>query len=170
MELKDLIKAELEGMDQSVSRAVDGLSHNELIWRPGLEAASIGLILYQQMRSEDRDIQVTIQGKTQVWDLDKWYEKLHLPANESGAGYTAAQIAAFPVPELKDLLAYGKAVRAQTLEYVKGVTPEKFEKIIKHPRLGDVTVGALFALIVVHGAHRIGQVMYLRGLQRGLNK
>ncbi len=170
MELNDFVKAELDGMKQSVDRAINGLTRNELIWRPGLESASIGLILYQQARSEDSDIHTTIQGKPQVWETEKWYEKLNLPASDRGAGYTVEQIVAFPVPELKDLLAYADAARARTLAYVKSASSSEWNRIIKHPRLGDVTVGALFALIVVHGAHRIGQVMYLRGLQRGLNK
>ncbi len=170
MELRDFIQAGLDRVKQGTTRAVDGLTLYELMWRPGPEANSIGLILFHQARSEDTFVQTRIQAKPQVWESEKWYQKLNLPASESGSGYTAEQVAAFPVPELKDLLGYAEAVRMRTLEYLKSMTPDKLDKVINMPRFGDVTIGAIFARIVVHLAQHVGEISYLRGLQRGMNK
>ncbi len=170
MEVRDFIQAGLDRAKQATMRAVDGLSHQELMWRPGHEANSIGIILFHAARSEDTFVQTRIQGKSQVWESDNWYQKLNLQATETGSGYTAEQCAAFPVPEGKDLLAYADAVRIRTLDYLKGMTPDKFDRVINTPRLGDVTIGAYLALMLVHLAQHAGEISYLRGLQRGMNK
>ncbi len=170
MEIREFIQSALDRVKQATTRAVNGLSHQELTWRPGPECNSIGLILFHQARFEDSFVQGRIRGKSQVWDLEKWYQKLNMPVSESGSGYTAEQIAAFPVPELTDLMGYAEAVRAQTLEYLRDITKDEFNKTINMPRLGDLTIGALFTIVVVHLAQHSGEISYLRGMQRGLNK
>ncbi len=170
MELRDFIQAGLDRVKQATTRTVDGLSHNELAWRPGPAANSIGLILFHQARMEDAFIQGRLQGKPQVWESEKWYQKLGLPINEIGSHYTVEQIAAFRVPELKDLVAYAEAVRSRTVEYLRDAPPGEFDKVINAPRLGDVKIGAYIALMLVHLAEHAGDISYIRGLQRGLDK
>ncbi len=170
MEVRDFIQAGLERARLATMKAIDGLSQYELMWRPGPEANSIGIILFHAARSEDTFVQTRIQGKPQVWESDKWYQKLKMPVGEVGAHYTVEQLAAFPVPELKDLLGYAEAVRTRTVDYLKGMTPDKFDRVINAPRLGDVTIGAYLALMLVHLAEHAGDISYIRGLQRGLDK
>lgn len=171
METREFIQAALDFVKGATMRGLDGLNQSELSWRPGPHANSIGLILYHQTRSEDTFVQSRIQGKPQVWESEKWYQKLNLPANDTGGhGYTAEQCASFPVPPLKDLLAYAEAVRKRTSEYLKDMTPDKFDRKINMPHFGDITVGAILALVISHGASHAGEISYLRGLQRGLDK
>ncbi|MBI4288336.1 MAG: DinB family protein [Chloroflexi bacterium] len=170
MELKDFIQAGLDRVKQATLKAVEGLTPDELKFRPGAEANSIGIIFLHQARSEDMFVQARIQGKPEVWESENWYQKLNLPVTETGGHYTVEQIAAFRVPELKDMVAYAGAVRARTSECLAGMTPDRFDRIINLPRRGDVSVGALFALILVHSAEHAGDISYLRGLQRGLDK
>ncbi|MEK7354143.1 MAG: DinB family protein [Chloroflexota bacterium] len=170
MELIDFIQAALNGTQRGVKRATDGLTAHELMWRPGPEANSIGLILFHGTRSEDTFIQATIQHKTTVWESEKWYEKLGMSATDPGAGYTMEQVAAFKAPALSDLLAYAEAVRAKTTEYIKELTPAQCDQKVTWGRMGEFTIGALLALIVNHYAQHAGEMSYLRGLQRGANK
>ncbi len=170
MELKGFIQAGLDRVKEAEGKALEGLSHYEMMWRPGHEANSIGLILFHALRSEDVSVQIRIQGKPQVWETEKWYQKLNLPVSETGSHYTAEQVAAFPVPELKDLMAYADAVRTRTSAYLKKVSPDGFDKIINVPSRGDVTIGWYFMHILVHLAQHAGEIAYLRGLQRGMNK
>ncbi len=170
MDLKDYIRNQLSSAKRATTRAIDGLSNSELAWRPGPGCNSIGLILFHQTRWEDTFVQATMQGKPQVWELERWYQKLNLPVGDTGSHYTAEQVDSFPVPELKDLLGYADAVRARTLEYLSSMTLEEFDKTISMPRLGDVTIGALFGFTVVHLAEHAGEISYLRGIQRGMDK
>lgn len=97
---------------------------------------------------------------------------------------------AFVVPNLKDLLGYAEAVRKRTLEYLKDLTPGTFDKTVDLPPLGpppkdipagtpnqprmspfrDMTVGSMLMMNVTHFAQHAGEISYLRGLQRGLDK
>ena len=103
---------------------------------------------------------------------EQWYRKLNLPENpmDVGYGYTAEQVATFPVPELGDLLGYAKAVQARTLDYVRSMTPGQSDEAIEERVLGETTVGQLFAYGLFEINQHIGQIAYLRGLQRGLDK
>ncbi len=170
METGDFILGMLDRMQQAVTTAVDGLTNEELAWRPGAEANPIGFVLWHQLRAEDGLIQGMIQKKPQVWVSERWYQKLNLPEADSGGRYTAEQVTAFPVPELKDLLGYAEAVRARTAEYLKAMTPDKFDEIIQTPFLGEVAIGRVLAFLLCEITQHIGQIAYLRGLQRGLNK
>ena len=90
---------------------------------------------------------------------------------DNGNDYTAEQVAGFSVPELKDLSGYAEAVRARTMAYLKGITPDKFDEEIQQPELfGGMNVGKLFSYMLCELTQHIGQIAYLRGLQRGLNK
>ena len=171
MKTGDFILGMLDRMQNPVTAALDGLSSEELRWRPGEEANSIGFTLWHQLRCEDAFVQGMIQRKPQVWVSEKWHEKLNLPENpqDVGYGYTAEQVAAFPVPELKDLLGYAEATRAQTVGYLKTISAESLDKVVQTP-FGELAIGQVFAILLCEITQHIGQIAYLRGLQRGLNK
>ena len=171
METNDFILNALERLQKAVKTAVSGLSHEELTWRPGEEANSIGFILWHQIRCEDSFIQGMIQQKPQVWIEDRWCQKLGMPENphDDGWGYTADQVAAFPVPDLKDLLEYAESTRTQIIGYLKSTTADKLDETIQTP-LGELTIGQTLAMLLCEIIQHTGQIAYLRGLQRGLDK
>jgi hypothetical protein len=124
-----------------------------------------------------------------IRETEKWYQKLNKAINDTGSHYTEEQCTAFVVPELKDLQSYAEAVRKQTLEYLKDMTPEKLDKKVDLPPMGpppkDVSggkstpprrlpfepiVGVLLLFTVTHLAQHAGEISYLRGLQRGMDK
>ncbi|MBM2824483.1 MAG: hypothetical protein HW402_147 [Dehalococcoidales bacterium] len=170
MEIREFVQGSLDRVKQTTTRVAEGLNQQELAWRAGPECNSIGIILFHMARFEDRFVQGRIQGKPEVWELEKWYEKLNLASSETGGGYTPEQVVAFRVPELKELMAYTGAVQARTLEYLKAMTDEELAKVVDLPRLGNPTVGVLFTLIITHLAQHAGEISYLRGVQRGANK
>jgi uncharacterized damage-inducible protein DinB len=171
METNDFVLDTLERVQGAVTAAVDGLSHEELAWRPGDEANSIGFILWHQIRCEDSIMQGMIQQKPQVWASENWHQRLKVTENpqDDGWGYTAEQVAAFPVPDLKDLLGYAEATRAQTIKYLKSTTTDKLDQTIKTP-MGELTIGQTLAMLLCEITQHTGQIAYLRGLQRGLDK
>jgi DinB superfamily len=190
METKELIQIGLENVKRALDRALDGLTPVELKWQPRPDANSIGIILFDITRSEDASIQSRLQGKPQLWESEKWYQKLNKAANDTGGHYTAEQVAAFVVPDLKDMLGYAEAVHKRTLEYLKDLTPGEFDKKVVLPPMGppptampagspnqprippfrDMTVGSMLMMNVTHFAQHAGEISYLRGLLRGMNK
>jgi len=170
MELKEYIRMEFDGLERSSKRVLDGLTQDEVLWRPACGCNSIGLILFHTARSEDSFIQGRLKGKPELWETGKWYKKLNLAENEAGAHYTAEQVNAFPVPKFEDLLAYYAAARVQTMNYLKTMTAASFDKKIKMPHFGEISLAGIFSIIVSHSAQHIGEISYLRGLQRGMDK
>ncbi len=145
MDLRDYVRNQLNSVKCVTTRALDGLSHQELMWRPGPECNSIGLILLHQARFEDAFVPTRMQTKPQLWESDKWYRKLNLTLGDTGSHYTPQHVVSFTVPEPKEMLAYADAVRARTVEYLNNITPEEFDRKISDPRLGETTVGAVIA-------------------------
>jgi uncharacterized damage-inducible protein DinB len=175
MELKVLIKSGLESVQRTVDRTLEGLTHDEVSWHPKPDANSIGLILFHMARSEDSFVNRIIQGKQQLWETGKWYEKLNKGLEDGGAHYTAEQVAGFVVPDLKDLLAYAAVVRNQTLDYVEKVAPETLDKEVIMPQMGPVkrppsNVGRILQMNVTHLSQHAGEISYIRGLRRGMDK
>ena len=164
METKDIITMELDNVRQGMTRLLDGLNHQELSWRPAYGCNSIGLIVFHMARFEDSTLQARIQGKPEVWESEKWYQKLNLPVTEAGAHYNVEQVNAFPVPELRELMGYTDAVRQRTMQYLKNVTPDQLDKRITMPRSGETPIAAVFARVVGHLFQHIGEISYLRGL------
>jgi hypothetical protein len=183
MEGKELIKFGFENIKRSVDRTLDSLTKEELTWHPRPDANSIGLIVFHMARSEDSFVNARIQGKPTIWEAGKWYQKMNKAVADSGAHYTAEQVAAFIVPELKDLLAYSDAVRAQTNEYLKRATPEELGRKVElppppHAPQGtppprapfEPLVGLMLLFTVAHLSQHAGEISYIRGLKRGMDK
>jgi DinB superfamily len=186
MEMKEFIQNGLGNVKRVFNRTLDGLTAAELKWQPRPDANSIGLILFHSIRAEDFLIH-TMQSKPQLWESEKWYQKLHKVIDDAGAHYTAEQVAAFVVPDLKELLAYAEAVRKNTIEYLTQLKSEDFDKKVDLPpppaRMAtqsgspapsrpafNLTVGLMLLMLVTHLSQHAGEISYIRGLQRGIDK
>ena len=169
MQLKKFIHGQLDGADQAIKRVIDGLKQEEIAWQPKSGCNSIGLILFHIYKVEDSFIQTNLQGKKELWEKGKWYQKLDLPVTEASAHYTVKQVDAFPVPKLKAILEYGAAVRTATLAYLDTLKAADFDKQIKM-RFGPLPMAVVFSILVSHSAQHTGEMSYIRGLKRGMDK
>lgn len=137
-------------------------------------------MVWHVARVEDRWLHRFAQDTTEIWQRDRWYQRCRLPESDTGVGYTVAQIEQFAVPALSDLQAYFDAVRQATVAYLQAVDPAELEV---HPgRMpfpevsggrglpADFTIGRMFRQLVGEENQHLGQIAYLRGLQRGLDK
>ena len=170
MDAKQAIQHGLGSTTRSAEKTISGLTPEELEWHPRPDANSIGLILFHMARSEDSFVQRMLQQKSQIWETGKWYERLHKEAADRGSHYTAEQVASFRVPELKDLQEYTTAVRQTTLEYLNGLTADDLDRKVDVPFLSAPTVGSMLMLVVTHLSQHAGDISYLRGLKRGMDK
>ncbi len=171
MEPKSVLRAALERAQALLDAAAGDLTQAEIAWRVGPQANPISFILWHLIRVEDRFVNSIIRDGTQVWETGDWPAKLGLPGDPlaTGNGFTAEQIADFPVPPLAALLDYQRAVRQVTLEYVDGLNGVGLARLVKHPRLGEQTVAAYLARVVVEVSQHTGQIDYIRGLKRSLD-
>jgi hypothetical protein len=169
MDVKELIRLELDNGKRGISKVLDGLTRQEITWRPCSGCNSIGLIVYHVARFEDSVIQNRIQAKPQLWESARWYQKMTLPLEDTGAHYTIDQVNAFSVPELADIVGYSEAVRVRTLEYLDNLPSDEISRQITMWR-GPMPVGGVLAVLVGHTFQHMGEISYLRGIQRGMDK
>ncbi len=166
MILNDFIETALNREQAYLLEAVGDLTPEELAWQPGADANPIGWMLWHTLRVEDMWIQFFVQRQPELWERDGWHEKFGLPTRDNGFGHTPEQVANFPALDLAELLRYGEAVRASTLEYLRGLAPEDFDRVPREQRPNLSVGGVLMQLLGEFYQHQ-GQIAYLKGLKRG---
>ena len=186
MEMKDLVQVGLENATKMLYDALDGLTASELKWQPRPDANSIGLLFFHFVRVEDSAIH-DIQGKPHLWVKEKWYQKFNKTVDAGQGNLTAEQISAFVLPDMKEWLVYAEAVRKDTLAYLKGLKNKDFEKQVDltppstpavatggnaalPPAHFTVVIGPLLMHMIAALSGRAGEISYIRGLQRGMDK
>lgn len=170
MEMHRYIGIELSSSKKAMERVLEGLTQAEAAWQPASGCNCIGLILFHVARAEDSMIQGLLQKTASIWESGKWYETLGLPKEEEGSHYTVDQVDAFKVPELSGILEYYDAVRARTKEILRGMPVDALDENITFPHYGDMPKATLFSFVAAHASQHTGEVSYLRGMQRGLDK
>ena len=168
MDTKFFIEQCLAATQSLLLKTLDGLTPDDLAWKPREECNSIGFLLWHMLRTEDIMIQRFAQRKQEIYEAEGWSAKLGTPPGETGYNYSLEQMTKFTVPKLEDLLAYGKSVSEHTLIYLRSLTAEKFDEKVRPNR--TETIGEIFGTVVAHLNQHVGQISYLRGLQKGLNK
>ena len=169
MEAKELISRSLEQSQGYLAKALDGLTQEEAAWSPGPECNCIAFILWHIAREEDLFVNRLIQQKDQLYEMESWREKLGTPAKDIGYQYTAEQLRAWPVPKLEVIQGYANSVREKTLPFLKELPSDKLSQVLRPDRSPD-SIGAMLCLMSTEIALHIGQIAYLRGVQRGLDK
>ena len=170
MDFKDIIRMALDEYMSELRRALDGLTPVERRFQPSPEAHHIDFAVWHMARVEDDWVQRFAQRTDAVWNRDGWPDRLGLPAKGSGHGYTADQVADLPSFDIDELMTYYDAVRKATLQYLDGLGQTDLDATPHPERRPDYTVGKMFSHVIVEESQHVGQVAYLRGLQRGLDK
>jgi hypothetical protein len=165
MECRDLVIDGLGRVEESLRMALDGLSAEQLGWRPSEQANSIGWLAWHLTRVQDDHVS-EIAGRPQAWIEDGWYARFGKPADpgDTGFGYTAEQVAALRIDGAGVLLEYHASVHRQSLEYLTQASCADMDRIIDTRFDPPVTVGVRLISVVDDCAQHTGQMAYVRGL------
>lgn len=158
----------LDGFDrvhELIPAVVEGLTSDELVWRPDQDANPIGWLLWHLLRVED-DHLADLAGLEQVWTSDGWSTRFALPYDDSdiGFGQDSQQVGRFLVPDPTVLVGYHEAVHAHTQEIVSRLTDADLERIVDDSYDPPVTMRARLVSVVNDTTQHIGQASYVRGL------
>ena len=167
MEAKELVLRSLEQSQGYLTKALDGLTQEEAAWYPSVECNSIAFILWHLARVEDFFVNRVIQREKELYEAEGWQEKLGTPAK--AYQYTVEELQTWPVPKLEVLRGYAETVRKKTLAFLDAIPPEKLSEVPRPDRSPD-SIGATLGRISTEIALHVGQICYLRGIQRGLDK
>jgi DinB superfamily len=168
MDAKEIVRMGLTEYWDGLRKALSGLTATERRFQPHTHANHIDFLVWHMARDEDGEIQAFAQRTSPIWQRDAWDQRLGLPPEDDGFGYTVEQVATLPRFDIADCLAYYEAVRRATLQYLDALTPADLDRCPDPVRRPGHTIGRTFSHLIVEGSQHLGQVAYLRGLQRGL--
>lgn len=150
---------------ETLPSIVDGLSVDDLLWRPYDRANSIAWILWHIARMEDAQI-APLAGTDEVWARDGWVERFGLPYKPRAMGYgqSAEEAAAFRLEEPTLLTGYYQAVHEATIELVDSLSEDDLARVIDERWDPPVTLAVRLVSVVDDAAQHIGQAAYVKGL------
>ena len=170
MILVEFIQRCLDQNYHSLVRCLEGLTPEELSWRPNSQCMSIGFIAWHYGRVLDMWIQWRSRGVPQLWE-ESWADKMgRSPADprDTGARFTEEQLEEFQVPSLPLLLDYAEEAQNKAIEFLQGLDDDTLDKKVIMARGGEINLSTMFQQVIWEFNQHGGQMAYLRGMQRGL--
>jgi hypothetical protein len=156
MECRDLISDGLGRVREMFESTLDGLTAEQLTYRPDPQANSIAWLAWHLTRVEDDHVS-DLAGETQAWLADGWHARFDRPADEDDVGAvrpSSAQV----------LLDYHLAVYNRSLTYLQGLQCSDMDRELDEPYDPPVTVGVRLVSVVNDCTQHVGQMAYVRGL------
>ena len=171
MDFREIIKYAMCEYMNDVTNTLSGLSAEERRYQPSQESHHIDFVVWHMARVEDVHLHRMIQGKEQIWIRDGWDGNLGMTGEGTGFGYTAEQVATLPTFNMNHLLEYYAVVRTEVFDYIDGLNLSDLGVELDEQRKSPFnTPGKTLSHLVVEEAEHTGQIRYLRGIQRGINK
>ena len=169
MEPKDLLVDALGRIQETLLLVLDGLTMEQLLYRPSNDCNSIAWLAWHLTRVQDHHIS-DLAGRPQAWVREGWHVKFNMPPEplNTGKGHTPEQVAAIRPADCETLLAYHNAVYDHSKAYLETVTPADLDVVLNEPQYQPLpTVGVRLVSVVNDGAQHSGQADYLKGLIQG---
>lgn len=150
---------------EAVHAVVGGLTESQLTFRPGPQANSIAWLVWHLTRIQDDHV-AEVAGTEQLWTSAGWYERFGLPFDPSATGYgqSADEVTAVAVQTPALLSGYHDAVVAQTLVFVKDLTPTDLTRVVDDSWDPPVTLGTRLVSVLSDDLQHVGQAAYVHGL------
>jgi uncharacterized damage-inducible protein DinB len=159
----DLLSDAFGRIRDSAANAVDGLTAEQLEFRPNGTGNSIAWLVWHLARVQDDHI-ADAAGTEQAWTGDGWCDRFALPfeAGETGYGMGSEQVAAVRGLPAEQLTGYLDAVHARTLAFLDS-TPD-LEVVVDENWNPPVTLAVRLVSILSDDLQHVGQAGYVRGL------
>src|ERR671933_1740890 len=118
MDSKDVLIDGYGRIPQLLGMALDGLTAEQLAYRPNEEANSIAWLAWHLTRVQDKQVS-DLAGREQAWIADGWHARFGKPADpqDTGQRYTPEQVAAVRPDGPQLLLDYHEAVYQRSVDY-----------------------------------------------------
>ena len=175
----ELLADLVDELTKGIHKAVSGLSHEELIWRPDAEGNSIGVTVWHMSRGLDvlkvrfleQQQALAEQWRTQGWGKQTGYDPRGIGTGGLGilSGYTQEEVAAIPVLTAEQLLAYLDQVSDALRQYLLSLP----EGALSRPTMfvGErLTAYQVIKEIVLGCVGHLGEIEALKALQIRANQ
>jgi hypothetical protein len=147
-----------------VHQAVEGLSADELALRLDRAANSIGWLIWHLTRIQDDHV-ADAANISQIYVDGGWWERLGRPYEPEDHGYaqTSEQVGSLRIPSAALLLGYHDAVHEQTIDYLRALTDEDFNRVVDLSWNPPVTLGVRLISVISDDLQHAGQAAFIRG-------
>ena len=162
-----LLRTSLKSMHALLDKAVEGMTADQLNFRPQEGGVSAFFSLWHYVRTEDNIVNWVAQGKPTVWLNGGYPEAFGLPRNSQGTGMTTDEANAVRISDVAKWHAYQQRVWEVTDAYLATMSPEEFDthKVTIKP-LGEMSLwDGLYGVGLSHGYRHVGEIEYVRGVQ-----
>jgi uncharacterized damage-inducible protein DinB len=165
MTTAELLADALGRIREIVHQVADGLTAEQLAYRPQPSANSIGWLLWHLTRVQDDHV-AEVAGAEQAWTADGWARRFDLPFDDAAHGYgqSPEEVAAVRVQSPDLLTGYHDAVCERSLNFVRTVTDVDLDRIVDERWDPPVTLGVRLVSVLADDLQHAGQAAYVRGL------
>jgi uncharacterized damage-inducible protein DinB len=164
MASSDVLADAFERIRDAVHPAVNGLSAQQLAYRPDGESNSIAWLVWHLTRIQD-DYVAALHGGGQAWTERGWYERFALPLDPSDTGYGhGPEDVAKVTADAALLLGYFEDVHESTAAYLPTLSDADLEQVIDGSLDPPMTVGIQLVSVIADDLQHVGQAAYVRGL------
>ena len=126
--VNDLLTGGFDHVRDTVQQAVEGLSEDQLSFRPAADANSIAWLTWHLTRVQDDHV-ADVAGGEQLWTAGGWVERFRLPFDVEAIGYGQTSEEVGQVRATAELLAgYQDAVHRSTTDYVSTLSDDDYER------------------------------------------
>ncbi|MGY1669859.1 mycothiol transferase [Geodermatophilus sp. SYSU D00710] len=165
MRTSDLLRYAYAQIGETLHRALEGLSPEELAHRPGPDANPVGWLAWHLLRVQD-DHLAEVAGTPQVWTAQGFAARFGLPVDDAATGYgmSPEEVASVRVPSVALLLEYADAVAARSDEFLRGLSDDDLDRVVDERWDPPVTLGVRLVSVLSDDLQHVGQAAYARGL------
>jgi uncharacterized damage-inducible protein DinB len=160
----ELLVDAFERIRDAVHPAVNGLSRDELAFRPEDNSNSIAWLVWHLTRIQDDHV-AGLDGREQVWTANGWAERfaLSLDLSDTGYGHGPEHVAMVTGDDLS-LLGYFEDVHDKTLEFVRTLADEDLSRVVDRSWDPPVTMRVRLMSVIADDLQHAGQAAYVRGI------
>lgn len=160
----DVLVDAFERIRDAAYPAVNGLSVEELAYRPDSQSNSISWLMWHLTRVQDHAVSA-LSGAGQVWTTNGWFERFALPLDPSDTGYghdpaTVGTVTSSAAP----LLDYFEDVHQRTVAWVRALDDAALSSELDGTSVPPMTVKSRLVGAIVDDLQHVGQAAYVRGL------
>jgi uncharacterized damage-inducible protein DinB len=162
--VNEILTDALERVRESVHQVVEGLSPDDLAYRPDPRANSIAWLVWHLTRVQDDHI-ADVAGGEQLWEAGGWAARFDLPFDKGVIGYGQSPEEVGQVHADAELLTgYYDAVHSATLSYLDTLADEDLARVVDERWDPPVTLAVRLVSVVNDDTQHVGQAAYVRGM------
>ena len=165
MTSRELLLESFSRIGGLVDKAVDGMTPDQLCWRPAESANSIAWLVWHLTRIQDDHVAAAFKTE-QIWTSKGWCETFALPFEPTATGYgqSSEEVARICGATPDQLAGYYRDTEQQTIACLRDVTDTELDQVVDSRWNPPVTLAVRLVSVLADDLQHCGQAAYVRGL------